>query len=194
MSIHGSLEGDGISFPIFNLLWMKSPQKNQESKLVHQQKENDERQKKTYQAKNDRSHARLHHSSIIKTNSSFPEKVNYATQIRIPDTVLFQFGQALHWYFTSEKRKKATILRKRKSNVTVKKIEERFLSVFQAENEIVAYFISKGEEKEENGARDSEIDKRGVASIEYFDKRGLSEFIVCVRSVIYSFNEEKNLQ
>eukprot|EP00586_Coscinodiscus_wailesii_P010918 CAMPEP_0172513862 /NCGR_PEP_ID=MMETSP1066-20121228/256073_1 /TAXON_ID=671091 /ORGANISM="Coscinodiscus wailesii, Strain CCMP2513" /LENGTH=781 /DNA_ID=CAMNT_0013294307 /DNA_START=656 /DNA_END=2998 /DNA_ORIENTATION=- len=172
MSIHAPLEGDGLSFPLFHLLWTKSPRQLQQQQQQQQKKQNES----------------------SRTNT--PPGVGM--ELRIPDTILLQFGQPLHWYFTSEKGKKATILRKRKHNLTIEKIEKGFLSsrrgVLRDDKDIVAYFISKGSEsnpifgnetyrssdKNENENDDDSSSSSGgeaVASIEYFDERGLRDFL-----------------
>lgn len=72
--------------------------------------------------------------------------------LRLPDTIIFQLGQPLQWYFTSERGEQSTILRKRRQNVNVEKIEEVFLKKarssskgFLHKDDIVAYFISSNE-------------------------------------------------
>lgn len=44
--------------------------------------------------------------------------------ISVPDTVIFQLGQPLQWYFTSDRGRQPTILRKKKQNLTAEKVEE----------------------------------------------------------------------
>ncbi len=117
-----SIQGDGISFIFFQHLWQKN--RNEER--------NNERQKKSHD------------------NESKKGKV---VSLRIPDTVIFQLGQPLQWYFTSERgRQQSIILRKRKQNVNVEKIEEDFLRKTKAankgcicQNDIVAYFIASSD-------------------------------------------------
>ena len=70
--------------------------------------------------------------------------------LRVPDTVIFLFGQPHEWYFTSKNggpdKNKTTILRKRRANLTVANIEEVFLSKAASrgvgDDDVVAYFIS----------------------------------------------------
>ena len=87
--------------------------------------------------------------SNIKTRVTKDLHVN---PIRVPDTVIFQLGQPLHWYFTSERGKQPTILRKRKQNVNVEKIAEEFVRKCKAKNngnlcqhDVVAYFIASSD-------------------------------------------------
>jgi hypothetical protein len=75
-----------------------------------------------------------------------------AIPLRLPDTVIFQLGQPLQWYFTSERGRQTIILRKRKQNVHAEKIEEEFLRRCKGankgcmcENDIVAYFIASSD-------------------------------------------------
>lgn len=144
MSHSSSLHSDGINFSFFHFLWNKATQKNKN-------------------LKND--------SVSDNDHSSKDKNTGY---IRIPDTIIFQFGQPLHWYFTSENRGQPTILRKRKQNLTVDKIEEVFLSKAKREglivgegggSDIVAYFISSVVSEERGG--------NNPADIEYFDWNGL---------------------
>ena len=74
--------------------------------------------------------------------------------LRVPDTVVFQYGQPLYWYFTSKRGgkdgKTVTILRKRKQNVTIEKIEELFLKKASTrgvlgDHDVVAYFIASAD-------------------------------------------------
>ena len=74
--------------------------------------------------------------------------------LRIPDTVVFQYGQPLYWYFTSKRGgkdgKTVTILRKRKQNVTIEKIEELYLKKAATrgvlgDHDVVAYFIASAD-------------------------------------------------
>ena len=93
-------------------------------------------------------------------------------QIRLPDTVTFRLGQPLQWYFTSERAKKATILRKRKRNIKVENVEEVFLRKNRSakkraldSNDIVAYFIASG---------DTDHQERDAScNIEYFNQEAL---------------------
>jgi hypothetical protein len=70
--------------------------------------------------------------------------------LRVPDTVVFLFGQPHQWYFTSKNggpnKDKTTILRKRRGNLTLANIEEVFLTKSASrelgEDDVVAYFIS----------------------------------------------------
>ena len=147
MAHASSLHSDGINFPLFHYLWNKTS-----------------------------SYRRLQeHSDLKKTKLS--GQLNSGNNIRIPDTVIFQFGQPLHWYFTSENRgQQPTILRKRKQNLSVDKIEEVFLSKGKREglciekgegSDILAYFISSAASEDRGGSLSS--------NIEYFDGEGLRE-------------------
>ncbi len=89
-------------------------------------------------------------SSSTNTNTTPPPQ----PPLRVPDTVVFQYGQPLHWYFTSRRGgkdgKTVTILRKRKQNVTIEKIEELFLKKAATrgvlgEHDVVAYFIASAD-------------------------------------------------
>ena len=120
-----SLEGDGLNIPLFQLLWNKD---NAASALSS-------------------SNANAASSSTTTTPPPQPP-------LRVPDTVVFQYGQPLHWYFTSRRGgkdgKTVTILRKRKQNVTIEKIEELFLKKAATrgvlgDHDVVAYFIASAD-------------------------------------------------
>jgi hypothetical protein len=114
------LQGDGIKFSFFHYLWMKNRGQLKEFGT------------KKFQ-------------SIQKGNW----KVK-STQIRLPDTVIFRLGQPLQWYFTSERGGQPSLLRKRKQNLNVEKIENVFIKKarnvnkdwLDSNNDILAYFIS----------------------------------------------------
>lgn len=117
-----SLEGDGINFTLFQHLWHKN---------------RSEERKQSFSI----------HNVKEKTSSSL--KLN---PIRLPDTVIFQLGQPLQWYFTSERGRQTIILRKRKQNVNIERIEEEFLRKSKVtnnghlcQNDIVAYFIASSD-------------------------------------------------
>ena len=121
--------------------------------------------------------------------------------LRIPDTVIFRLGQPLQWYFTSERGNKVTILRKRKRNISVEKIEEEFLRKIKSanngwldpKNDIVAYFIASTECSVHNrqllpsttGTKGYENDQEHVdknathksCDIEYFNEEGLRKSV-----------------
>ena len=125
--------------------------------------------------------------------------------LRIPDTVVFQYGQPLHWYFTSKRGgkdgKTITILRKRKQNVTIEKIEELFLQKSSTrgvlgDHDVVAYFIASADctsrfrrhqssndcnddddEDDDDGNDDDSDVNNTTCDIEYFDREGLKAFL-----------------
>jgi hypothetical protein len=117
-----SLEGDGINFSFFHHLWIKN--RNQDK----------EHGNKGY------------HNMQDKTCKNISKIV----QLRLPDTVVFRLGQPLQWYFTCEHGGQPSILRKRKQNLNIEKIEEIFIQKGRAvnkgwldpNNDILAYFIS----------------------------------------------------
>ena len=99
--------------------------------------------------------------------------------LRIPDTVVFQLGQPLKWYFTSERDKRPLILRKRKQNLSAVKIEEEFIRKARVggksidKNDIVAYFIAAERKSKDakDGKKSDEEDDFGF--IEYLNEEGL---------------------
>ena len=120
-------------------------------------------------------------------------KQSSSPPIRVPDTVVFLFGQPHQWYFTSKQDKqKTTVLRKRRANLTLANIEEVFLRKAGSRGEVgdddvVAYFIecSNGDEaemvdekKRENrnaslDACSTVIDNEVACNIEYLNKKTL---------------------
>lgn len=98
-----------------------------------------------------------------------------APLLRVPDTVIFLFGVANQWFFTSKNggpnRDQTMILRKRRTNLTLENIEEVFLAKASSrgtvgDDDIVAYFI-------EQGRGDSESGQSCSNAIEYFSPRSL---------------------
>ncbi|KAL7469141.1 hypothetical protein ACHAXS_009393 [Conticribra weissflogii] len=172
MSQSSSLHGDGINFDFFNLLWIKSNNQTTVSGDL-----------------------RDHASNSLRGDSAQSRPI-----LRVPDTVVFLFGQPHQWYFTSNNggpdKSKTTILRKRRANLTVENIVDVFLSKAASKkngngsHDIVAYFITSSvnhmctnEEIGENELLDS-IDpsshilgKEASCNIEYFNKTSLREFL-----------------
>ena len=90
------------------------------------------------------------------------DELGYGPSLRMPDTIVYKFGQPVHWYFTSVSGK---LKKKNKQNLANVRIEE----VFNKRNsELVAYYMS---EMAVQGRREK------VTAIEYFDRRGLHEFL-----------------
>jgi hypothetical protein len=107
--------------------------------------------------------------------------------LRVPDTVVFLFGQPHQWYFTSRNggshKNKTTILRKKRVNLTLANIEEVFLTKSASrdvgEDDVVAYFISsKGDGTEQLASLDAcnaVADDATSCNIEYFSEQALSK-------------------
>ena len=108
-------------------------------------------------------------------------------KLNVPDTVIYLFGHASVWYFTSSAGKKddlnhGLILRKRKQNVTNDRIYEGFASGLSSKNRgnggIIAYFISsdkKNERHEQNGIKGGAV---ATTSIQYFNRESLRKFFI----------------
>lgn len=162
-----SLHGDGIRFAFFHHLWNKNRNREKE-----------------------------YGNGCRATHRKNESNVEASVQLRIPDTVIFRLGQPLQWYFTSERSGQASILRKRKQNVNVEKVEEVFLRKTKAankgwldsHNDIVAYFIAskecsrqrqssdsnpEGECNYRNDDEDPEDEDIQGNNIEYFNGEGL---------------------
>lgn len=108
------------------------------------------------------------------------------SQIRLPDTVIFRLGQPLQWYFTSQRGGVVNILKKRKQNINVEKIEETFLRKAGCKSDkesfpkqkIIAYFIASPSPDGPNTAKETEDhDWTETCDIEYFNEQGLRKFI-----------------
>ena len=113
--------------------------------------------------------------------------------LRIPDTVVFLFGQPQSWFFTSknggETKDKTMILSKRKANITLANIEEAFLHKANTgtlrgavgEEDVVAYFISSNSDGDDSSADQHESiennDEASPNNIEYFNKKTLHDFL-----------------
>ncbi|KAG5189969.1 hypothetical protein JKP88DRAFT_142705, partial [Tribonema minus] len=116
------------------------------------------------------------------------DEISFSPQINVPDTVVYKYGQPVHWYFTAMD---GTIKKKLRSNMTNAKIEESFLKKAHAQapktskskhhpqdallegSDVVAYYISW----ETNGADAGNKSEQAAAEIEYFDAAGLKEFL-----------------
>ena len=116
------------------------------------------------------------------TNSNVLENV-----IRLPDTVIFRLGQPLQWYFTSQRGGVVNILKKRKQNINVEKIEETFLRKTRCKSDkesfptqkIIAYFIASPDGSNTNTTKEAEDhDWTETCDIEYFNEEGLRKSIV----------------
>ena len=65
------------------------------------------------------------------------DELGYGPSLRMPDTIVYKFGQPVHWYFTSVSGK---LKKKNKQNLANVRIEE----VFNKKNsELVAYYMSE---------------------------------------------------
>ena len=85
----------------------------------------------------------------------------------VADTIVFLLGQPIHWYFTGID---GSILRKRKQNLVIERIEESFLKKGDhLDDDISASFLSTDTEERERGG--------GCTSIEYFDQISVSELL-----------------
>lgn len=87
--------------------------------------------------------------------------------LRVPDTVIFQLGQPLQWYFTSCRSRQPTILRKKKQNLNTEKIEQEFIRKSRVakkspinSNDIIAYFIASSEKSATNRTSGGGCNKR----------------------------------
>ena len=179
------MHGDGINFTLFHLLWLKqrtmNPEKDSNYKL---------RNELNFASKSSRKCEDGIASTISHESEPFFLDKRKHTSLRIPDTVIFHFGQPVQWYFTSQKKKGVTILRKRKQNLTIEKVEEVFIQKTKLRNngwldtnEIVAYFVTNNDctstHHLEDKCDDESANTEGLCNIEYFDKDSLCEFEYC---------------
>ena len=177
MAHPNALHGDGINFAFFNLLWSKS---SSDEDSIGQF----DRRKPPADGVRTSGHSG-------KGDKSPPVPI-----LRVPDTVVFLFGQPHQWYFTSKNggpdRSKTTILRKRRANLTLENIAEVFLNKSASrggavgEDDVVAYFINsssdateKTNETDENArpasldACNSVVGNEVSCNIEYLNKKTL---------------------
>ena len=99
------------------------------------------------------------------------DEVGFGPCVFVPDTVVYKFGKAVAWYFTSKDGK---LKRKHKQNVSNLSIEEAFRKV--ATCDIVACYMSEkpsteGEERKQKEKRASGL------QMEYLDAAGLRDFL-----------------
>lgn len=173
MTDPNALHGDGINFPFFNLLWSKNSND-----------EDGDRQVKP----SDNGRENKRHTS---KSGARPTPI-----MRVPDTVVFLFGQPHQWYFTSKNggpdKNKTTIMRKKFGNLTLANIEEVFLNKAASRGEVgdddvVAYFIcSKGDEIERSDEKNAQhaslnscsttVDDEASCNIEYFNEKTLRKY------------------
>eukprot|EP00940_MAST-03C_sp_MAST-3C-sp2_P003639 g3639.t1 len=115
-----------------------------------------------------------------------------APKVHVPDTVVFNFGQPAHWYFTS---KDGTIKKKNRHNLTGEKILEVFVKKRSPGCDIIAYFLSQSEsatgtigsssksldvvvrESLETSKKEEGEEGGDATTIEYFDEDGLRTFL-----------------
>lgn len=93
------------------------------------------------------------------------DELGYGPSLWLPDTVVYKFGQPVHWYFTSVADRK--IKKKNKQNLVNVRIEEAF-NKRSIGCDIIAYYIS-----EVTADGGTEL----ATNIEYFDRKGLHEFL-----------------
>ena len=93
------------------------------------------------------------------------DELGYGPSLWLPDTVVYKFGQPIHWYFTSGLDGK--LRRKNKQNLVNVRIEEAF-NKRNSGCDLVAYYISESHLQNQASSE---------TTIEYFDRRGLHEFL-----------------
>lgn len=130
-----------------------------------------------------------------KSEGGSPAGANSQPRLRVPDTVVFLFGQPHQWYFTSKNggpnKDRTTILRKRRANLTLANIEQEFLKKAASrgvgDSDVVAYFISSVAGNDEHASLDdcNAVVGGSDASckIEYLNKSALRK-----SSSAYAFN------
>jgi hypothetical protein len=162
---HHALHGDGVNFAFFNLLWSKGDDGDRKKEAPVEPSGDDNR---------------FSSRGRIGGMTKGKGEVHNPTILRVPDTVVFLFGQPHQWYFTSNNggpdRDKTTILRKRRSNLTLANIEEVFLNKAGevGEDDVVAYFIAITAEGHTSiDASSAAIENETLSSIEYFNKKSL---------------------
>jgi hypothetical protein len=90
------------------------------------------------------------------------DELNFGPSLQIPDTIIYKFGQPIHWYFTGVDGK---LKKKSKQNLVNVRIEEA-LTKRVVGCDIVAYYI-------DHNTTDGHVS----SSIEYFDRKALHDFL-----------------
>lgn len=172
MPVLHALHGDGINFAFYNLLWSKSEDSSGSRGAA---------EKTPVATIDDPLDSRRR---VVSAKSNRGRNLNPII-LRVPDTVVFLFGQPHQWYFTSNNggpdRDKTTILRKRRSNLTLANIEEVFLNKAGevGEDDVVAYFIGNSEENDMEECTSNHlcsvegIGNEALSYIKYFNKKSL---------------------
>ena len=101
------------------------------------------------------------------------DDLNCGLIINVPDTVVYEFGLPISWYFTS---KNGNLKKKNKINLLSAKIEEEF-NKHALGYDVIAYFISIPF----NEAINSDV------TIDYFDRAKLNEFLYREKKTIMGF-------
>lgn len=177
MTDPNALHGDGINFPFFNLLWSKNSNDDDTSTFTTS----------STQAEPPSTNSATGRRRQSQSNATSPSQQRQTPILRVPDTVVFLFGQPHQWYFTSKNggphKDKTMILRKRRANLSLANIEEVFLSKHtkKGKDDIVAYFISSksdGGSDQPHASLDAcaaVVDNDISCNIEYFNKKSLRE-------------------
>ena len=95
------------------------------------------------------------------------DELSFGPSLQVPDTIIYKFGQPVHWYFTGADGK---VKRKHKQNLVSVRIEEAMTKKIVG-SDIVAYYIST------NGDGSTDSAGAGDTEIEYFDRDGLHDFL-----------------
>ena len=85
------------------------------------------------------------------------DELNFGPSLQIPDTIIYKFGQPIHWYFTGVDDK---LKKKSKQNLVNVKIEEA-LTKRVVGCDVIAYYIGT-----------ANTDGQVSSNIEYFDRPG----------------------
>lgn len=109
------------------------------------------------------------------------DELNFGPQINIPDTIVFRYGQPIHWYFTS--LTDGRIKKKNRQNLINARIEEAF-SKYILGYDVVATFISLSAGNEGTTDSSSTGTQSGGAApgrtrstVQFLDKQALNEFL-----------------
>jgi hypothetical protein len=156
-----ALEGDGVNLSFFQFLWSKCGS-DQEGKYKLNHSKNTLNQDETTIV-----HGNEKCTSTLESNNCFDQPIELNVpqiyqdlpNLRIPDTIVFQYGQPYNWYFTSlkgtnnNKRCRPTILRKRRQNLSMEMIEREFVKRCRVDHggkldqkrDIIAYFVASAD-------------------------------------------------
>ena len=99
------------------------------------------------------------------------DELNFGPSVNLPDTVVYKFGQPVHWYFTATNGR---IKQKNRHNLMNARIEEAFTKQLLG-YDIIATFIAVVPDS--NDPNEENERKPGPMTIEFLNRAGLNDFL-----------------